>query len=105
MIYYEPDSDALRQRLFRALLYGSPFVAAALALATEQVFGGFLYDLKWKLASLGGFALVAALGSAAGAFGLRNRLAWRVAHAISAAVVAVAVYGVAVAAYVAVASL
>lgn len=105
MIYYQPERDALRQRLFRALLYGSPFVAAALMLATEQIFGEFLYDFKWKLVSLGGFALVAALGSAAGAFGLRNRLAWRVAHTISAAIVAVAVYAVAVAVYVAVASL
>ncbi len=52
-----------------------------------------------------GFALVAAFGSAAGAFGLRNRLAWRVTHSIAAAVVAVAVYATAVAAFVAILAL
>jgi hypothetical protein len=104
MIYYQPDGDALRQRLFRGLLYGAPFLAAALMLATGELLAEFFDKPVPTWVPGCAFALVAAFGSAAGAFGLRNRLAWRVAHAISAAVVAVAVYAVAVAAFFAVTS-
>ncbi|MDQ3332357.1 MAG: hypothetical protein M3552_17190 [Planctomycetota bacterium] len=90
----DADGDLLRQRLFRSLLYGAPIVAAFMMLATCRLIIEAPVSPDW-LKYLGiAFALLAAFGSAAGAFGLRNRLAWRVAHSTAAAVVSVAVYAI-----------
>src|SRR5688500_5613659 len=83
----ESVSDVLRQRVFRALLYGTLFVAAALMLTTAWLTNKWSVAPLWTLIAGCAFALFAAFGSAAGAFGLRNRLAWRVTRAIAAAVV------------------
>jgi len=72
-----------------------------LFLATVRPLEELTSGPTWTLIAGCGFALLAASGSAAGAFGLRNRLAWRVTHAIAAAVVSIAVYATAVAAFVA----
>jgi hypothetical protein len=91
---FDTKRDSRRQWLFRALLYGAPFLAASAMFATCRLIIELVLPPEWiKIAGVA-CAVLAAFGSAAGAFGLRNRLAWRVAHGIAAAVVSVAVFAV-----------
>lgn len=94
MVDFDSRADVLRERLFRGLLYGSPFVAALMMLATYRFVIEMSLDSTLIKYSARVFALLGAFGSGAGAFSLRNRMALRIAHAIAAALVSIAVYAV-----------
>ena len=82
-----------RALMLRVLLYGAPFLAALLTLSIRQV---VLSTDVVNWADIDGVvfanAFLAALVSAAAAFWLPNRIAVRIVHAISAAIVSACIY-------------
>ena len=88
--------ETRRSRLCRLLLYGSPFVAALLAISVIQIIAAADFVSSWPVGWIVVIThgLLAGLTSAAGAVWLPNRLALRVLHALSAGFVSMVVYWV-----------